>query len=102
MKTSDLISTSIVLILVSLTSWRQLGNLSFTKYIIALVSLSGFVANDTRRVDTKISATAELLPGIMMSVTIPAALLHLHMLTLFSWSALSCVLFKAAFLMFVH
>jgi len=64
-----------LLVVVSLASHWVTDNWFFAKYAVALVSLSCVVATDSSSAEVTPSA---VFPGIVMSVTVPAALLHLH------------------------
>ena len=75
---SDLVLTLGLLVFVSLASHWVTENWSFAKYAIALVSLSCIVATDSSSSEV---APSTVFPGIVMSVTVPAALLHLQNLS---------------------
>ena len=74
----DLASTLLLLLLVSWASWGEIGDMTFGMCMVALVSLSGLVANQTSRVGVP---AGQLFPGVLMGVTVPASLLHLHALS---------------------
>ena len=74
----DLASTLLLLFLVSWASWGEIGDLTFGMCMVALVSLSWLVATQTSPLRFP---AGQLFPSVLMGVTVPASLLHLHALS---------------------
>ena len=77
---ADVVSTFSLLVLVCWVSWRLIGDLSFSMLLVALSSLCGLISFETSTRATKHDAS-QTFPGVLMGVTLPAALMHLGWLT---------------------